>query len=152
MAPYREVATKFRLGGQSVVTMTSQFWWRHCYWTSQPKYWGANAPPVATSLAQGFKGFTLLIMTFFCKETICFRCIILNKCVFNGLILAVSRRNVFLHGRWSPVLVGLCVLLQSHLSNQMSSLETIQAKKYIEWHPGLPKKQLFTFLKIYFPF
>ena len=52
----REVATKFRLGGQPIVTMPSQFWWRHCYWTSQPKYWGgANAPPappVATSLIQ----------------------------------------------------------------------------------------------------
>ena len=41
----REVATKFRLGGQPVVTMTSQFWWRHCYWTSQPKYWGGERPP-----------------------------------------------------------------------------------------------------------
>ena len=93
-------------------------------------------------------------VTFLLERNKKFCCIILNKCVFNGRILAVSRRNVFLHGRWNPVLVGLCVLLQSHLSNQISSSETIQAKKYIEWQhqemfvflcqKGSQRKQLFT--------
>ena len=71
-------------------------------------------------------------VAFLLKRNEIFCCIILNKCVFNGPILAVPRRNVSLHGRWSPVLVGLCVLLQSHLSNQMSSSETIQAKNYFD--------------------